>query len=186
MRTLKVQIPFSREDLQSVRAGDRLLLSGRMYTARDEAHRRIVEQKQKGSDLPVDFKGETIYYVGPAPAKPGQVINSAGPTTAKRMDRYTSDMLELGIVAMIGKGERGQETRQLIKGRAIYMAALGGVGAKQSQSIVQQEEIAFHDAGMESLRRLEVNDFPVIVINDWGGNDAYEMGREQWIINNGQ
>lgn len=180
MRTVSIQLPFSQEDLKSVRAGDRLLLSGRMYTARDEAHRRIVEHKQEGADLPVDFQGETIYYVGPAPARPGQVISSAGPTTAKRMDKYTKDMLELGVVAMIGKGERGQETRRLLKGKAIYMAALGGVGAKQAQTIISQEEMAFHDAGMESLRRLEVKDFPVIVINDWEGNDAYEKGRMQY------
>ncbi|MGE3340631.1 MAG: fumarate hydratase C-terminal domain-containing protein [Candidatus Altimarinota bacterium] len=182
MRTLHITLPFSEVDLKSVRAGDRLLLSGRMYTARDEAHRRIVQYKKEGADLPINFQGETIYYVGPAPAKPGQVINSAGPTTAKRMDKYTQDMLELGVVSMIGKGERGEETRQLLKGKAIYMAALGGVGAKQAQTILEQEEIAFHDAGMESLRRLEVKDFPVIVINDWQGNDAYELGRTQWTM----
>ena len=174
MHTLHIQLPFSQEDLRKVKSGDRLLLTGRMYTARDEGHRRLVELKAAGLPLPVNFSGETLYYVGPAPSKPGQVINSAGPTTAKRMDKYTEEMLELGVVGMIGKGERGAETKRLLKGKAVYMAAFGGVGAKQAQTILEQEEIAFQDAGMESLRRLEVKDFPVIVIHDLEGNDAYE------------
>jgi fumarate hydratase subunit beta len=177
MRTLQIHLPFSEEDLKMVKSGDRLLLTGRMYTARDEAHKRLVDLKNSGEALPVELKGETIYYVGPAPTKPGQVINSAGPTTAKRMDKYTGDMLEMGVVGMIGKGERGLETRDQLKGKAVYMAALGGIGAKQAQTILEHEEIAFQDSGMESLRRLEVKDFPVIVINDLEGNDAYEMKR---------
>jgi len=180
MKTFHISLPFSQEDLKKIRAGDHLLLSGHLYTARDEAHKRLVAMKNSGQALPVSLKNETIYYVGPAPTKPGQVINSAGPTTAKRMDKYTKDMLELEVVAMIGKGERGEETRRLLKGKAIYMAALGGVGAKQAQSIIKQEEIDFHDSGMESFRRLEVKDFPVIVINDWEGNDIYEKNRGTW------
>ena len=124
--------------------------------------------------MPADFKGQVIYYVGPAPSKPGQVINSAGPTTAKRMDKYTADMLELGVLGFIGKGERGLKTRELIKGKAIYMAALGGVAAKQAKSIVAQEIIAFEDAGMEALRKFEVVDFPVVLIDDLHGEDAYD------------
>jgi len=177
MRTLQIHLPFSEEDLKMVKSGDRLLLSGRMYTARDEAHKRLTALKNSGKSLPVELNGETLYYVGPAPTKPGQVINSAGPTTAKRMDPYTKEILEMGVVAMIGKGERGKETRQLLKGKALYMAALGGIGAKQAQTIIKHEEIAFQDSGMESIRRLEVKDFPVIVINDLEGNDAYEMKR---------
>jgi fumarate hydratase subunit beta len=151
-----------------------------MYTGRDEVHRRLVDLKKSGKVFPISLEGETLYYVGPAPTKPGQVINSAGPTTAKRMDKYTQDILEMGVVAMIGKGERGEETRNLLKGKAVYMAALGGVSAKQALTILEQEEIDFHETGMESFRRLEVKDFPVIVINDLDGNDAYEKNRKHW------
>lgn len=170
------------EDLQKIRSGDRLLLTGTLIAARDEAHRRLVDLKNSRKKLPVDLKGQTIYYVGPAPSRPEQIINSAGPTTAKRMDKYTKDMLELGVIGMIGKGERGQETKKLIKGRAVYMAALGGVGAKQAKTIMDQKIIAFEDVGMEALRKFEVKDFPVIVIHDLLGNDAYEMGRSEWKV----
>jgi len=175
MHTHRITLPLTREDLKHISSGDRLLLSGTIYAARDEAHKRLIDLKKATLPLPVDFTDTVIYYVGPAPTKPGQVINSAGPTTAKRMDKYTEDILELGVVGLIGKGERGEHTRKLLKGRAIYMAALGGVAAKQSKTIRKQEIIAFEDAGMEALRRLEVEDFPVIVINDIQGNDAYQM-----------
>lgn len=173
MNTHKIQLPFTDEDFQTIKSGDQLLLSGTIYAARDEAHKRLIDMKHAGEPLPVDLKGAVIYYVGPAPAKPGQVINSAGPTTAKRMDKYTADLLELGVQGMIGKGERGEETKRLLKGKGIYMAALGGVAAKQAKAIVEQEIIAFEDAGMEALRRFEVKDFPVVVINDFEGRDAY-------------
>lgn len=180
MNTLQINLPFSAKDLRTVKSGDRLLLTGPLFAARDEAHRRIVELKKTGKPLPVSLQGQVIYYVGPAPSKPGQIINSAGPTTGKRMDKYTKDMLELGVIGMIGKGERGEETKALIKSKAIYMAALGGVGAKQAKTIVKQEIIAFEDAGMEALRRFEVKNFPVIVIHDLAGNDAYAEGRKKW------
>lgn len=180
MNSYQIKLPFTPEDLRKIKAGDKILLSGELFTARDEAHKRLVELRRDGQQLPVDLKGKVLYYVGPAPTKPGQVINSAGPTTAKRMDKYTREILEMGVVGMIGKGERGDETRTLLKGRAIYMAALGGIGAKQAQTIVEHEEIAFQDAGMESLRRLVVKDFPVIVINDLEGNDAYEILRNKF------
>lgn len=174
----KLKLPFKDEDLAKLKAGDQLLLSGTVFTARDETHRRLIELKNQGKDLPVDLNGQTIYYVGPAPTKPGQIINSAGPTTAKRMDPYTRDVLELGVVAMIGKGERGDEARELMKGKAVYMAALGGVSAKLAKSIVKQEVVAFEDLGMEAMMRLELRDFPVIVINDLIGNDYYSQVRK--------
>lgn len=174
MTTHKIQLPFTQEHFTKIKSGDQLLLSGSIYAARDEAHKRLIDMKNTGEQLPVNLKDAVLYYVGPAPAKPGQVINSAGPTTAKRMDKYTADMLELGVTGLIGKGERGMETRELLKGNAIYMAALGGVAAKQAKAIVKQEILAFEDAGMEALRRLEVVDFPVVVINDYEGGDAYQ------------
>lgn len=180
MKTHSLKLPLSKEHLDQIQAGDRVLLTGTIYAARDEAHKRLIDLKEAGKELPADFSGSMVYYVGPAPAKPGQVINSAGPTTAKRMDKYTPDMLELGVVGMIGKGERGAETRKQLKGKAIYMAVLGGVAAKVAKSIVEQEILAFEDAGMEALRRFEVVDFPAVVINDIHGNDAYEMNRQQW------
>lgn len=180
MKTVKISVPFQESELQSFRSGDRLLLTGKLIAARDEAHKRLVELKKSGKTLPVNLKGQVIYYVGPAPSKPGQVINSAGPTTAKRMDKYTADMLELGVVGMIGKGERGEETKKLLKGKAVYMVALGGVGAKQAKTITRQEILAFEEIGMEALRRFEVKDFPVIVIHDLDGNDAYESNRREW------
>ncbi len=180
MNTLKLIIPPDASDLAHFRSGDQLLLTGPVFAARDEAHKRLVELKQAGKPLPVDLNGQMIYYVGPAPSKPGQIINSAGPTTARRMDKYTKDMLELGVVGMIGKGERGEETRELLKGKAVYMAALGGIGVKHASCIVKQEIIAFEDCGMEALRKLELKDFPVIVINDLEGNDYYEQSRLEW------
>ncbi len=173
MKTHSITLPFTDEQLRDIHSGDQLLLTGVIYAARDEAHKRLIDLKKSGKPLPADFTDAMIYYVGPAPAKPGQVINSAGPTTAKRMDKYTADMLELGVRGMIGKGERGEETKALLKGKGIYMAVLGGVAAKQAKTIKKQEILAFEDAGMEALRRFEVGDFPVIVIHDIYGGDAY-------------
>ncbi len=175
MSEFHIQLPFTDEDFAKIRSGDRLFLTGTIFAARDEAHMRLFAMKERGEELPADFRDALIYYVGPAPAKPGQVINSAGPTTAKRMDKFTKDVLELGVRGLIGKGERGAETRELLKGKAIYMAVLGGVAAKVAKTIVKQEIIAFEDAGMEALRKFEVVDFPVIVVNDIEGNDVYEM-----------
>lgn len=172
---LSFTLPFQSDDLLQIHSGDRLLLTGTLYVARDEAHRRLVDLKRAGKPLPIDLQNQVIYYAGPAPTKPGQVINSIGPTTAKRMDKYTADMLELGAVGIIGKGERGTETRKLLKGKGIYMAALGGVSAKQARCIIKQEIVAFEEIGMEALRRLSVVNFPVICINDLEGRDAYEF-----------
>lgn len=168
------------EVMTSLQAGERLLLSGKIIAARDETHRRLVDLKKRNKDIPVDLKGQVIYYVGPSPTKPGNIIGSAGPTTAKRMDKYTKDMLELGVVGMIGKGERGEDTKKLLKGKAIYMAALGGTGALLSHHVTREELITFEDSGMEALRSLEVKDFPVIVIHDLQGHDGYEMLRKEW------
>lgn len=178
MKSKNINVPFSSEDLASLRAGDQLLLSGIVLTARDEAHSRLSDLINSGRDLPVDLKGQVIYYSGPAPTKPGQIINSAGPTTAKRMDPYMENVLNLGVIGMIGKGERGKEAREQMKGRAVYMAALGGTSAKLAKSIVSQEIMAFEDLGMGAIRRLELVDFPVVVINDLEGNDYYEMSRK--------
>lgn len=176
----RVKLPFAKKDLMSIKAGERLLLSGKLITARDEAHKRLVGLIHEKKKLPMSLKDGVIYYVGPSPERPGEIIGSAGPTTAKRMDKYTKDMLDCGVTGMIGKGERGEETKKLIKGKAIYMAALGGTGAKLSHSVLSQKIIAFEDAGMEALRVLEVKDFPVIVIHDLAGNDAYTLLRTSW------
>lgn len=180
MMPRSVSLPMTDDVVASLRAGERLLLSGRIIAARDETHRRLVDLKKNNKAIPVDLKGQIIYYVGPSPTKPGKIIGSAGPTTAKRMDKYTKDMLELGVVGMIGKGERGRETKELLKGKAIYMAALGGTGALLSHHVTREELITFADSGMEALRSLEVKDFPVIVIHDLQGSDGYEMLRKEW------
>lgn len=181
MITRHIKLPFTKKDLSTIKAGERLLLSGKLVAARDEAHKRLVELLRKKKKLPMSLKNAVIYYVGPSPERPGEIIGSAGPTTAKRMDKYTADMLDCGVTGMIGKGERGEETKKLIKGKAIYMATLGGTGAKLSHSVTSQKIIAFEDAGMEALRVLEVKDFPVIVIHDLAGNDAYKLLRSSWI-----
>lgn len=177
MEVKKIILPLNKDDLADLHAGDRLLLSGSLYAARDEAHKLLIELKKLGQPLPVDLTNQVIFYAGPAPSKPGQLSNSIGPTTAKRMDKYTADILEMGVLAMIGKGERSEETRKLLKGRAVYLAALGGIAASLSKKIVSEEIVAFEEAGLGALRRLEIVDFPVIVINDLDGNDYYEMSR---------
>ena len=180
MKTRRIPLPFTEKDLKKVRAGDRLLLTGTLYTARDDIHRRMHRFNKSGKKFPVNLKQQVIYYTGPAPQKPGQIINSVGPTTAKRMDKYTSDVLKLGVIGMIGKGPRGTKTRKLIKGKAIYMASLGGVSAKLAKKVVKHKLVAFKDGGMEAMRKLEVVDFPVFVINDLEGNDAYEIQRREY------
>jgi fumarate hydratase subunit beta len=177
IKSRKITLPFTKKDLKSITAGEKLLLSGRLIAARDEAHKRLVAILQQKKKLPISLKNAVIYYVGPSPERPGAIIGSAGPTTAKRMDKYTKDMIECGVTGMIGKGERGEETKRLIKGKAIYMAALGGTGAKLSHAVLSQKIVAFEDAGMEALRIMEVKDFPVIIIHDLAGNDAYSMLR---------
>ena len=171
-----VQIPFEEGILETLKAGDLISLTGVLYTGRDQTHRRLVALLDEGKGLPVDLKGQLLYYVGPSPAKPGQVIGAAGPTTSYRMDPYTSRLLDLGLKGTLGKGSRSMNVRQAMKKHgAVYLATVGGAGALLSKSIIKSELVAFEDAGPEALFRFEVENFPAVVINDLEGNDYYEM-----------
>ena len=177
MKNLKV--PLSDSDIADLKAGEQILLSGTIYTARDAAHKRMVEALDRGEPLPLDIKGQVIYYVGPTPAKPGQVIGSAGPTTSSRMDVYTLRLLNEGLKGMIGKGKRSAEVVEAItKNRAVYFAAAGGAGALLSKKIKKAEVVAYVDLGPEAIYRLEVEEFPVIVVNDISGNDLYKEAQK--------
>jgi len=177
----RLQLPLSDADVEALRAGDSVLLTGGLYTARDAAHRRMVETLSKGEPLPVDIRGQVIYYVGPTPARPGAVIGSAGPTTAVRMDPYTPTLLEAGLRGIIGKGGRGTQVREALqKHRAVYFLAVGGAGALLSKRIKRVEVVAYDDLGTEAMRRLEVEEFPVVVCNDIHGGDLLEQGKARW------
>jgi len=161
--------------------GTRVLISGVVYAARDAAHQRLIQALEKGSKLPFDLKGQTLYYMGPSPARPGQVIGSAGPTTSSRMDIYTPRLLAAGLKAMIGKGNRSPEVREAIKQhKAIYFVTIGGAGALLSKSIKQAEVIAYEDLGAEAILRLNVESFPAIVANDIYGQDLFEQGKTKY------
>ncbi|AEE15215.1 hydro-lyase, Fe-S type, tartrate/fumarate subfamily, beta subunit [Thermodesulfobium narugense DSM 14796] len=176
-------VPVKDNILESLNIGDRVFLNGIIYTARDSAHKRIIEALDGGKDLPFEINGSFIYYVGPTPARPGYVIGSAGPTTSYRMDKYTPRLLDLGLKGMIGKGNRSDEVIQsIIKNKAVYFAATGGVGALLSKCIVKSEIIAFEDLGPEAIRRLEVKNFPVVVVIDTKGNNLYEEGIKKYRI----
>ena len=171
-----VTIPFEAGVLETLKAGDLISLTGVLFTGRDQTHRRLVALLDEGKELPVDLKGQLLYYVGPSPARPGQVIGAAGPTTSYRMDAYTPRLLELGMKGTLGKGSRTMDVRQAMKKHgAIYLATVGGAGALLSKSIVKSDLVAFEDAGPEALFRFEVENFPAVVINDLEGNDFYEM-----------
>lgn len=158
-----------------------MYLTGTIYTARDAAHKRMYEALQNGETLPFDIEGNVIYYMGPSPAREGRPIGSAGPTTASRMDKYTPALLELGMRGMIGKGRRTEAVREsMMKNQAVYFAAVGGAGALLSKSILQAEVIAYEDLGTEAIRKLEIKDFPVIVVMDCEGNNLYDMAIEQY------
>ena len=173
-----ITIPFAPEDLQTLNAGDLISLTGSLYTGRDQTHRRLVALLDEGRELPIDLQGQLLYYVGPSPAKEGQVIGAAGPTTSYRMDPYTPRLLELGLKATLGKGARSMPVREAMKKHgAVYLATVGGAGALLSKSIVTSELVAFEDAGPEALFRFEVVNFPAVVINNLAGNDYYEMVR---------
>ncbi|MBQ6819847.1 MAG: Fe-S-containing hydro-lyase [Clostridium sp.] len=179
---IKLRTPLTYEKIKDLKAGDRILLSGNMYTARDAAHKRLIELLDKGLSLPININNETIYYVGPSPAKEGQVIGSAGPTTSYRMDAYSPKLLDLGLKAMIGKGERNKEViDSIIKNKAVYLGAIGGAAALISKSIIASEIIAYEDLGAEAIRKIEVKDMPLIVIIDTNGNNLYDEGQEQYI-----
>lgn len=174
-------VPFDRETAARLKAGDCVYLTGTIYTARDAAHKRMQEALDRGEELPFDVSGNIIYYMGPSPAREGQPIGSAGPTTASRMDKYTPALLNLGLRGMIGKGKRSDAVRDaVIRNGAVYFAAVGGAGALLSKSIIRSEVIAYEDLGTEAIRRLTVRDFPVIVVMDSQGNDLYKTALEQY------
>jgi len=174
---IRLTTPISDEDVLKLRAGDRVLLSGVIYTGRDAAHKRLIELLRAGKELPVNLNGQVIYYVGPTPAKPGQVIGSAGPTTSGRMDAYTPALIERGLKGMIGKGLRNQAVIDAMKKhKAVYFGATGGAAALLAKRITACEVVAYEDLGPEAIRRLEVVEFPVIVVNDAHGGDLYREG----------
>lgn len=178
---IRITAPLSDADVDKLKAGDKVLITGVMYTARDAAHKRLIALLDKGEKLPFDLKGQIIYYVGPTPAKPGQVIGSAGPTTSGRMDAYTPRLLDLGLKATLGKGLRSKEVLDAMKKhKAVYMAAVGGAAALISKCIKKAEIIAYEDLGAEAVRRLEVVDFPAIVVNDSKGGDLFAQGVEKY------
>ncbi|MEJ2428155.1 MAG: Fe-S-containing hydro-lyase [Deltaproteobacteria bacterium] len=180
---IKLTPPLSDEDVEGLQAGDRVLISGTIYTGRDAAHKRLVDLIQSGEVLPIEIKGQIIYYVGPSPAKPGMAVGAAGPTTSYRMDAYAPELIRLGLKGMIGKGARGQPVRDaMVKHKAVYFAAIGGAGALMAKAIKKAEVLAYDDLGPEAIRRLEVEDFPVIVVNDVQGNDLYEEGVKTYAI----
>ena len=178
---VRLTTPLSDEDVVALRAGQPVLISGVVYTARDAAHKRMAEALARGGDLPFDIKGQIIYYAGPTPAPPGRVIGAAGPTTAGRMDAYTPALLALGLKGTIGKGPRSPEVREALKKhKAVYFGGIGGAGALLAQHIRKAELIAYEDLGTEAIRVLTVEDFPVMVINDCQGGDAYEDAKSRW------
>jgi len=178
---VKIHPPLTDDVIIHLKAGDRVLITGVIYTGRDMAHKYMVEGQKKGEKVPFDLRGQILYYTGPTPAAPGRAIGSAGPTTSYRMDKYTPHLLELGLKGMIGKGPRGQDVKDAImKHKAVYFAAIGGAGALISKSIKKAEVIAYSELGTEAVMRLEVEDFPVVVVNDVHGADLYRMGVEQY------
>jgi fumarate hydratase subunit beta len=180
----RISAPLTDEDVCQLHAGDVVLVSGTVYAARDAAHKRLIEMLDAGQELPFDPSGQVVYYVGPTPERPGHAIGSAGPTTASRMDKYTPRLLELGLKGIIGKGGRGPAVRdELKKHTAVYMAALGGGGALAALQIRSQKVIAFEDMGPEAIRAMEVEDFPVWVVNDCEGRDFYAETVAPWRKN---
>ena len=178
---MKITTPLTDKVIERLRAGDKVEITGTIYVGRDAAHKRLMEALDSGRPLPIDPKGQIIYYMGPSPAPPGKPIGSAGPTTSYRMDPYTPRLLEQGLKGMIGKGNRGPEVRKALeKHKAVYFAAVGGAAALIANSIRKAEVIAYEDLGPEALRRLEVEDFPVIVVNDIYGADTYEEGKAKY------
>ena len=179
---ISIKTPLTRQQARQLKSGDSVLLTGVIYTARDAAHKRLCELVAQGKELPLDVKDSIIYFVGPTPAKPGQAIGSAGPTTSYRMDAYSPTMIEQGQTGMIGKGKRSPEVIAAMKEHgAVYFGAIGGCGALLSKCIKKAEVIAYDDLGAEAIRRLEVEDFPVIVIIDSEGNNLYETGRAAYL-----
>jgi fumarate hydratase subunit beta len=180
---IRLTPPLTDADVERLQIGDRVLISGVIYTGRDAAHKRLTDLIQAGESLPFDIKGQIIYYVGPSPAKPGRPVGAAGPTTSYRMDAYAPELIRLGLKGMIGKGARNQQVKDaMAEFKAVYFAAIGGAGALMAQAIKKAEIVAYEDLGPEAIRRLEVEEFPVIVVNDVRGNDLYEEGVKQYAI----
>lgn len=177
-----IHTPLTREKARELKSGESVYITGTIYTARDAAHKRLCELVAQGKELPLDVKDSIIYFVGPTPAKPGQAIGSAGPTTSYRMDAYSPTMIAIGQTGMIGKGKRGPEVIAAMKEHgAVYFGAIGGCGALLSKCIKKAEVVAYDDLGAEAIRKLEVEEFPVVVIIDSEGNNLYETGREAYL-----
>jgi fumarate hydratase subunit beta len=178
---IRLKSPLRNEEVEKLKRGDRVLISGVVYTGRDAAHKRLIDLLKAGKDLPFDIRGQIIYYVGPAPAKPGQILGSAGPTTSYRMDAYSPALIEKGLKGMIGKGMRSEAVKEAMKKyKAVYFAATGGAGALLAKRVKKVEIVAYEDLGPEAIRRLEVEDLPVIVVNDVNGNDLYIEGEKKY------
>ena len=183
MAILNIESPLDAETVKTLKAGDQVFITGVIYTARDAAHKRIVEALDKAEKLPLDLANQTIYYMGPSPARPGQPIGSAGPTTSGRMDSYAPRLMAAGLKGMIGKGNRSQAVKDAMQEyKAVYFAAIGGAGALISKSIKKAEVIAYEELGAEAIRRLEVENFPATVINDIYGGDLYEQGKAKYRV----
>lgn len=179
---IKLQTPLTADKIKDLKAGDSILLSGVIYSARDAAHKRLIDLLDEGKELPLNIKDETIYYVGPSPAKPGNVIGSAGPTTSYRMDAYAPRLMDLGLKGMIGKGARNKEVIDaIVRNNAVYFGAIGGAAALIAKSIIKSEIIAYEDLGAEAIRRMEVKDMPLVVIIDSNGNNLYELGQKEYL-----
>ena len=177
----EVTPPLSDADAEALKAGDRVRITGVMYTARDAAHGRLLPLIEAGKPLPIDVRGQIIYYTGPSPARPGEVVGSIGPTTAGRMDKYAPRLLALGLKATLGKGARSEPVKEALKKhKAVYFGAIGGAGAVLSRFVKKLEVVAYEDLGTEAIRRLEVEGFPAIVINDCHGGDLYQDGMKQF------
>ena len=180
--SISIKTPFAQEMVKTLKAGDSCLISGVIYTARDAAHKRLCELVKEGKELPLDVKDSIIYFVGPTPARPGEAIGSAGPTTSYRMDAYSPTLIELGLTGMIGKGKRGPEVIDAMKKHgAVYFGAIGGCGALLAKCIKEAEVIAYDDLGAEAIRRIVVEDFPAVVIIDSEGNNLYETGKQSYL-----
>jgi fumarate hydratase subunit beta len=180
---IDLKTPLENATIEKLKAGDKVRISGVLYTGRDAAHKRLIEMVESGKDLPFDVKGQLLYYVGPTPAKPGQVIGSAGPTTSYRMDTYAPTLIKMGLKGTIGKGSRSKEVIEAMKKyKAVYFTAVGGAAALIAKTIKKVEIIAFDDLGTEAIRKMEVENFPAIVVNDTSGGDLYDIGREKYKI----
>ena len=176
-----LKAPFIQEEIDTLKAGDYVYISGTIYTARDAAHKRMYESLENGEALPFDIKNNVIYYMGPSPAREGRPIGSAGPTTASRMDKYAPKLMDLGLKGMIGKGKRSEAVKEsIVRNEGVYLAAVGGAGALLSKSIQSSEVIAYDDLGTEAIRKLEVENFPAIVVIDKEGNNLYEMAVKEY------